>query len=136
MSSKGKAILFANFKLEVQQKIVCRFAPKGRDVYSLAVPFFIRSSEGAQSLLAAASKVRYLVSLLTERDLWECAVAINISLLWSENQFNWYTGKLNSRFLSRAKGKLFAQLLIIVRQQLGAIRIKHPEFCQTHFLHS
>ena len=35
----------------------------------------------------------------------------------------------------RGRGSLFAQLLIIVRQKLGAIRIKHPEFCQTHFLH-
>jgi hypothetical protein len=45
------------FKLEVQQNIVCRFAPEGRDVYSLAILYLLRSSVGAQSLLRASAKV-------------------------------------------------------------------------------
>ena len=31
----------SRIKLEVQQNVVCRFAPEGRDVYSLATLFFI-----------------------------------------------------------------------------------------------
>ena len=84
-------------KLEVQQDIVCRFAPEGRDVYSLGSPFlyseapwernrFWRPGEGSASR----------VSLLAKRDLWACALAINISLLWSENEFNCCLCKLNS----------------------------------------
>jgi hypothetical protein len=45
------------FKLELQQNIVCRFAPEGRDVYSLEVLSLLRSSVGAQSLLPASAKV-------------------------------------------------------------------------------
>ena len=45
------------FKLEVQQNSVCRFAPEGRDVYSLTVVSLLRSSVGAQSLLLASAKV-------------------------------------------------------------------------------
>jgi hypothetical protein len=61
--------VFCEFKLEVQQNIVCRFAPEGRDVYSLAVLSLLRSSIGAQSLLPARRRFRCRVSLLTERDL-------------------------------------------------------------------
>src|SRR5438105_12263307 len=47
------------FKLEVQPNSVCRFAPEGRDVYSPTVVSLLRSSLGAQSLLAClAAKVR------------------------------------------------------------------------------
>ncbi len=45
------------FKLEVQQKVVCRFAPEGRDVYSFGTPPLIESSVGAQSLCASRDKV-------------------------------------------------------------------------------
>ena len=51
------SIQFCKFKLEVQDKIVCRFAPEGRDVYSLVVIYLIRSSVGAQSLLPDLAKV-------------------------------------------------------------------------------
>jgi hypothetical protein len=57
--AKLQALSFTNreFKLQVQQNIVCRFAPEGRDVYSLAVLSLLRSSVGAQSLLPAPVKV-------------------------------------------------------------------------------
>jgi hypothetical protein len=45
------------FNFEVQQIVVCPFAPEGRDVYSQAVLSFLRSSVGAQSLLPAPVKV-------------------------------------------------------------------------------
>ncbi len=63
----------SRIQLEVQQHIVCRFAPAGRDVYSLAVLSLVRSSVGAQSLLPDLARFRCQVSLLTERDLWACA---------------------------------------------------------------
>jgi hypothetical protein len=56
------------FRFEVQQIVVCRFAPEGREVYSLAVVSLLRRSVGAQPLLHARAKVRQ-VSLLTERAL-------------------------------------------------------------------
>src|SRR5947207_3267949 len=66
-------ISFREFKLDVQQNIVGRFAPEGRDVYSRAVLSLLRSSVGAQPLLPALAIVPLLVSLLTERDLWAWA---------------------------------------------------------------
>jgi hypothetical protein len=45
------------FKLELKQNIVCRFAPEGRDVYSLAVVSLLRSSVGAQPLLPDPAKI-------------------------------------------------------------------------------
>jgi hypothetical protein len=44
------------------------FAPEGRHVYSQASSSLLHSSEGAQSLLAAALMFRGRVSLLPERD--------------------------------------------------------------------
>src|SRR5439155_21938168 len=41
-------------------------------------------------------KFRCQVSLLTERDLRRALVTINISLLWSKNEFNCCACKLNS----------------------------------------
>ena len=75
------------------------FAPEGRHVYSLEVPFFTRSSVGAQLLSQVCRRFRHLVSLLKERDLRRALVDINISLLRSESQFNCRTRKLNSLFL-------------------------------------
>ncbi|MCU1266715.1 MAG: hypothetical protein JWM21_3033 [Acidobacteria bacterium] len=37
------------FKLEVEQNIICRFALEGPDVYSLTVLSLLRSSAGAQT---------------------------------------------------------------------------------------
>jgi hypothetical protein len=61
------------FNLEVQQHIVCRFAPEGRNVCSLAVLFLFRSSEGAQSLACSGGRLRCRVSLLKERELFMCS---------------------------------------------------------------
>ncbi len=62
------------YKLELQQNIVCRFAPEGRDVYSLVVLSLLRSSVGAQSLLPASAKVPLSgFGPNALRDLWEYA---------------------------------------------------------------
>ena len=47
------------------------------------------------------------VSLLTERYLWRTLAAMNISLLWSETEFNCCTCKLNSP-VSNDKWKCFS----------------------------
>ena len=47
--------MIGGFKFEMQQSFVRRFAPAGRDVYSLAVLSSLLSSVGAQSLPASAN---------------------------------------------------------------------------------
>ena len=47
--------MIGGFKFEVQQNFVRRFAPAGRDVYSLAVLSLLLSSVGAQSSLSASA---------------------------------------------------------------------------------
>ena len=45
------------FKYEVQQSIVCRFAPEGRDVYSLASVSFTQKLRRSAIALPASAKV-------------------------------------------------------------------------------
>ena len=54
-SPKEKRILHSS---PLIYHIVCRFAPEGRDVYSLAVLSLLRSSVGAQPLLPARQSFR------------------------------------------------------------------------------
>ena len=62
---------------------------EGRDVYGLAILSLLRSSVGgAQSLLPARQSFRCPVSLLRSEIFAGAIVAINISLLWSENEFH------------------------------------------------
>src|SRR5258706_2558441 len=53
--------------------IACRFAPAGRDVYSVAVLSLLEASVGAQSLLPPPLRFHCRGSLLTERELLACA---------------------------------------------------------------
>jgi hypothetical protein len=67
--SSALAVLFYEKTQNIVQRRSCRFAPEGRDVYSLD-PSLDRSSVGAQALLPATTKVQLPVSLLTERGHW------------------------------------------------------------------
>ncbi len=49
--------LIREFKLEVQQNIVCRFAAEGRDVYSLTVVSFTPKLRRSAIAFAASAKV-------------------------------------------------------------------------------
>jgi hypothetical protein len=55
-------------KLEGQQIVVCRFAPAGRDVYSLAV-FIYSGAPWERNRYCLPERRFRQVSLLTERDL-------------------------------------------------------------------
>jgi len=64
--------------------------------------------------LPAPAKLCCRVSLLTERYLWGALVAINISLLWSENEFTCCTWKLNSPDYEAADNEEDMRLLFAV----------------------
>src|SRR5207248_3231161 len=89
MVSRQLSVDDCEFKLEVQQNVVCGFAPAGRDVYSLAVLSLLQSSVGAQPLLlASAQSSRFRVSLLTERDLRACAPGYKHLAPLERNEFH------------------------------------------------
>jgi hypothetical protein len=85
-------------KLEVQANIVRRFAPAGRDVYSLVIVFF--GSELRRSATCSGKAIALLAGFAPTgaKILLGAFIAINISLRWSESQFHWCISKLNFRF--------------------------------------
>jgi len=84
------------FNLEVQQNIGCHFAPEGRDVYSLVLFFFcfLAPEEHNRFCSAGYRSAAGFRSYRSEIFLG-LFVAINISLRWSESQFQCCTWRLN-----------------------------------------
>ncbi len=80
-----KALPYANSRATEH---CCCFAPEGRDVYRPAVTLTpqLRRSATAFTRLGKGSADRFR-SYRSENPS-ACALAINISLLWSENEFN------------------------------------------------